>query len=104
MLEEAIQTPIESRNRGEDLLLINARSYLVCFLLRKTDNPGDVEFVQYDYATLRAATKDFSNENMLGEGGFGVVYKVIHHLLFSFTFYIVTIHNLLNVCWIILQK
>ncbi|XP_021835682.1 cysteine-rich receptor-like protein kinase 10 [Spinacia oleracea] len=36
---------------------------------------GDVEFVQYDFATLKVATTDFSGDNKLGEGGFGVVYK-----------------------------
>ncbi|KAG6511099.1 hypothetical protein ZIOFF_029152 [Zingiber officinale] len=30
----------------------------------------------YDLCTMKAATNDFSNENKLGEGGFGVVYKV----------------------------
>ncbi|KAG6504567.1 hypothetical protein ZIOFF_036901 [Zingiber officinale] len=29
----------------------------------------------YDLCTIKAATNDFSNENKLGEGGFGVVYK-----------------------------
>jgi hypothetical protein len=31
----------------------------------------------YDLSTLRAATDNFSEENKLGEGGFGPVYKVI---------------------------
>ncbi|XP_074267418.1 cysteine-rich receptor-like protein kinase 44 [Silene latifolia] len=36
---------------------------------------GDIEFMQYDLATLKSATRDFSEENKLGEGGFGIVYK-----------------------------
>ncbi|XP_074267428.1 putative cysteine-rich receptor-like protein kinase 39 [Silene latifolia] len=36
---------------------------------------GDTEFKQYDFNTLKIATRDFSDETMLGEGGFGKVYK-----------------------------
>ncbi|KAK9706488.1 hypothetical protein RND81_07G129200 [Saponaria officinalis] len=36
---------------------------------------GDTEFVQFDFDTLKLVTGDFSAENMLGEGGFGIVYK-----------------------------
>ena len=32
--------------------------------------------VNYKYNDLKAATKEFSAENKLGEGGFGDVYKV----------------------------
>ncbi|KAI8567460.1 hypothetical protein RHMOL_Rhmol02G0123600 [Rhododendron molle] len=31
--------------------------------------------LKFDFATVRAATNDFSNSNMLGRGGFGSVYK-----------------------------
>ncbi|CAL4908852.1 unnamed protein product [Urochloa decumbens] len=33
------------------------------------------EFLMYDLSTLRAATDNFSEENKLGEGGFGAVHK-----------------------------
>ncbi|XP_074267431.1 cysteine-rich receptor-like protein kinase 25 [Silene latifolia] len=36
---------------------------------------GDTQCVQYDFNTLKIATRDFSAETMLGEGGFGIVYK-----------------------------
>lgn len=35
------------------------------------------ETLQYDLGTLRAATNNFAEENKLGKGGFGPVYKVI---------------------------
>ncbi|KAL2561851.1 hypothetical protein GLYMA_20G139700v4 [Glycine max] len=36
---------------------------------------GDVESLQFDLATVEAATDRFSDENKIGQGGFGVVYK-----------------------------
>ncbi|XP_074267411.1 cysteine-rich receptor-like protein kinase 10 [Silene latifolia] len=36
---------------------------------------GEKDVEQYDFATLRSATEDFSAESKLGEGGFGSVYK-----------------------------
>ena len=36
-----------------------------------------IESLQYDFATIKAATNDFSPANELGHGGFGAVYKVI---------------------------
>ncbi|XP_048132218.1 cysteine-rich receptor-like protein kinase 10 [Rhodamnia argentea] len=45
-----------------------------CFVTGRTEITPS-EPVQYTLATIRAATGDFSNENKLGSGGFGDVYK-----------------------------
>ena len=37
----------------------------------------DVKPKIYSYNELRVATRDFNLDNKLGEGGFGVVYKVL---------------------------
>ncbi|KAK9065427.1 hypothetical protein SSX86_016810 [Deinandra increscens subsp. villosa] len=36
---------------------------------------GTAESLQYDFNTVKLATNDFSEENKLGRGGFGTVYK-----------------------------
>ncbi|KAD7477483.1 hypothetical protein E3N88_00619 [Mikania micrantha] len=36
---------------------------------------GTVESLQYDFTLVKVATNDFSDENKLGKGGFGSVYK-----------------------------
>lgn len=36
-----------------------------------------MDFLQYDLKTVKDATDDFSTANKLGQGGFGIVYKVI---------------------------
>ena len=40
----------------------------------------------FTYAELRAATSDFSSLNKLGEGGYGLVYKVKLFTSLSFLF------------------
>lgn len=37
------------------------------------------EFWQFDYSTVRVATNNFSHAKEIGQGGCGVVYKVIEH-------------------------
>jgi hypothetical protein len=37
-----------------------------------------LESIVIDISTLRAATEDFAESNKLGQGGFGVVYKVTY--------------------------
>ncbi|XP_074267429.1 uncharacterized protein LOC141590770 [Silene latifolia] len=44
-------------------------------IINYTDKNIYTEFKQYDFNTLKIATRDFSDETKLGEGGFGVVYK-----------------------------
>ncbi|XP_075664886.1 cysteine-rich receptor-like protein kinase 10 isoform X5 [Castanea sativa] len=59
-----------------------------CFLIRRKasktiqeENAANeisiVESLQFDFATIKAATNKFSDDNKLGEGGFGQVYKGI---------------------------
>ncbi|GLT54801.1 hypothetical protein SLA2020_279680 [Shorea laevis] len=46
--------------------------------VREEDAANDittVESLQFDFATIETATNRFSDDNRLGEGGFGVVYK-----------------------------
>uniref|UniRef100_A0A2N9IYK4 Cysteine-rich receptor-like protein kinase 10 n=1 Tax=Fagus sylvatica TaxID=28930 RepID=A0A2N9IYK4_FAGSY len=60
----------------------------VCFLVRRTskkyntlleENAGmeisTVESLQFDLGTIEAATNKFSDDNKIGKGGFGTVYK-----------------------------
>ena len=41
------------------------------------DEIRSLESLQLGFGTIKVATDDFSDANKLGQGGFGVVYKVI---------------------------
>ncbi|GLT51918.1 hypothetical protein SLA2020_252900 [Shorea laevis] len=45
------------------------------FHAEAVDEIESVESLQFDFNTIRDATNNFSDENKLGEGGFGAVYK-----------------------------
>ena len=40
---------------------------------------SDIQCLQFDFGKIKVATQNFSDANKLGEGGFGVVYKVMWH-------------------------
>ncbi|KAK7838955.1 cysteine-rich receptor-like protein kinase 27 [Quercus suber] len=41
------------------------------------DEIESLESLQFDFDTVKVATDDFSDANKLGQGGFGVVYKLV---------------------------
>ncbi|XP_021746906.1 cysteine-rich receptor-like protein kinase 10 [Chenopodium quinoa] len=64
-----------------------------CIYNRKAATPSPelkeivtVESLQYDFKTIRVATNNFSTDNKLGQGGFGVVYRVIFLSITSYIF------------------
>jgi len=45
----------------------------------EAEDTETVDSMMIDVTTLRAATGNFDESNKLGEGGFGVVYKVLNN-------------------------
>ena len=43
----------------------------------KEEDEKGIDLPFYDLESIRVATHNFSNENKLGQGGYGPVYKVI---------------------------
>ncbi|KAI8557684.1 hypothetical protein RHMOL_Rhmol04G0029000 [Rhododendron molle] len=84
--------PKKKKKRLLKILLLSATSLTFCFIcgciiikmnkkrrcLTKREQKGKKETLElpvFDLATISAATRNFSHENMVGEGGFGPVYK-----------------------------
>jgi len=47
------------------------------FLCAATDEITTTHSLQFSFKTIEAATDKFSDSNMIGQGGFGEVYRVI---------------------------
>ncbi|KAF5182707.1 Cysteine-rich receptor-like protein kinase [Thalictrum thalictroides] len=63
-------------------LLLSIIAIFLCLRRKKgpeiaqnADDISTVESLQFNFATVEAATDNFSDDNKLGEGGFGAVYK-----------------------------
>nr|POE58723.1 cysteine-rich receptor-like protein kinase 11 [Quercus suber] len=52
---------------------------LRCVTVRTMRTRVSFESLQFDFAAIEGATDKFSDDNKLGEGGFGVVYKAWEH-------------------------
>ncbi|CBI39910.3 receptor-like serine/threonine-protein kinase SD1-7 isoform X1 [Vitis vinifera] len=71
------------RRKGEDLLLFdfgNSSEDTSCYELGETNRlwrgeKKEVDLPMFSFASVSASTNNFCNENKLGEGGFGSVYK-----------------------------
>jgi hypothetical protein len=53
-------------------------TYFIFFGIVGEDISSEVNTLQFDFNMIRLATNKFSEDNKIGEGGFGDVYKVIN--------------------------
>jgi hypothetical protein len=51
----------------------------------ESNDTNNNEAKQYSLDIIKSATMNFSDENRLGEGGFGAVYKVLYPYISNFT-------------------
>ena len=75
------------RETSQEIPLRNifARSHSIhladsSLLARDDEDDGEIHY--FDFTTILTATNNFSDDNKLGEGGFGPVYKVKRNLSF----------------------
>lgn len=72
-VEKVILTPIDG------FALYSSYFLLRSAVSEAVDKISTLESLQHNFVTLKNATENFSDDNKLGKGGFGVVYKVIEH-------------------------
>ncbi|KAF3451649.1 hypothetical protein FNV43_RR07744 [Rhamnella rubrinervis] len=95
LISPAAQIPLQGKKSNETRTVVlivvpSVTAMLIIFvslLIRLRRRPKEkllnsediswMESLQYEFATIKAATDDFSDENKLGQGGFGSVYKGI---------------------------
>ena len=68
------------KQAGSQVKLSNLNSMTMKTKLVFADHDGEEEdsgSLLFDLTTLRRATENFAEENKLGHGGFGAVYKVL---------------------------
>ena len=55
--------------------------YVIDFSIKSNQNNGvqvdDMDLLVFDLSTIAKATSNFTVKNKIGEGGFGLVYRVI---------------------------
>nr|QMS43714.1 protein kinase [Betula platyphylla] len=73
----ARRRPREKLESNNALNYISNSDVLTCSSCEAVDDIISAESLQLDFATIRVATENFSDENKLGQGGFGSVYKGI---------------------------
>ncbi|KAF8052887.1 hypothetical protein N665_1494s0002 [Sinapis alba] len=71
-----IQTPTVDQGRSQDLLINDVVLTSERYISRENET-DDLELPLMEFEALAMATNRFSDANMLGQGGFGIVYKGI---------------------------
>ena len=72
---EAEKGKILAPNLNDPLFLVTVMVFFFFFCAVEPDITTE-QSLQFDLATIQAATNNFSDHNKIGEGGFGAVYKV----------------------------
>lgn len=71
-----LSTKPGSFQRSRDLLTTVQRKFSTNRKNSGERNMDDIELPMFDFNTITMATDNFSEANKLGQGGFGIVYKV----------------------------
>lgn len=92
---------MHERLNHRDNLLLPTRILPNNGSLSSNDEKGNTELTSFDLSTIIAATNNFSVANKLGQGGFGVVYKVKFFLFWFLLFFYSRLKNSLTMVLIV---